>query len=176
MAKQGAELRTEISVGTVVRGTLRGAEDLVVRGRVEGTLVVEGALFVEKGAVVKADVTAERVVIAGALVGDVTATRSIEITADGRVKGDLASPKLRTEPGARFAGELTIGEAPMSEIPAPRPEPVARARPEIAREPEPEPEPEAPTERPRTPVTTFAASRSPHEERKKRRIVIKKRT
>ncbi len=174
MARQGTELKTEISAGASVRGTLRGAEDLVVRGRVEGTITLDGALFVEAGGVVKADVTADRVMIAGALVGDVTARTSIEIAAQGRVIGDLVAPSLRTEPGARFAGQLSIGD----EV-APR---EARPEPEVRVAPPPKPveiaEPEAPTERPRssTPVTTFSPTKTPHDERKKRRVVIKKRS
>ncbi|MEQ9503170.1 MAG: polymer-forming cytoskeletal protein [Deltaproteobacteria bacterium] len=172
MAKQFTELKTEISANAAVRGTLRGAEDLVVRGRVEGAIALDGVLYVEPGGVVKADVTARRVVIAGALVGDVTAEGAIEVGADGRVLGDLTAPSVKLAPGARLSGRLTIGDERTPTKPrfeAPRIE--ERPQPEVTHI---DPTPREP-ERPRTAVTTFSAPKSPHDERKKRRVVIKKR-
>ncbi len=174
MAKQFTELKTEISANAAVRGTLRGAEDLVVRGRVEGAIALDGVLYVEPGGVVKADVNARRVVIAGALVGDVTAEDGIEVGADGRVLGDLTAPSVKLASGARLSGRLTIGDERERAPDKPRFEArrsEERPKPEVTHI---DPTPREP-ERPRTAVTSFSAPKSPHDERKKRRVVIKKR-
>ena len=73
MAKTNGEGATRIAAGAQVRGKIAGSEDLSVAGRLEGSLQLEGVLTVEPEGVVKADVFATRVVIAGILVGNIEA-------------------------------------------------------------------------------------------------------
>jgi cytoskeletal protein CcmA (bactofilin family) len=105
----GREAGTTIARGTTLRGRVRGQEDLVVAGCLEGTVELEGTLRVLAGGTVRASVQATRVVVAGSLVGDVVATALIEIAAEGQVQGDLVAPALRVEPGGRLSGTLDIG-------------------------------------------------------------------
>ena len=136
---------TIIGESIVINGNLNGDEDLAVRGRVEGTITLTRNLLVEASGVVKAEVQVKSCVISGALVGNVTASESIEITKEGRMIGDIAAPRVVIHDGAGFRGRIDTGEveveeaverptlARMSPRPALRPPPP---RPAIAPRPE----------------------------------------
>ena len=117
---------TVIRQSILINGKLTGDEDLTVRGRVEGTLTLTKTLVVEPTGVVKAEVQVKNCVIAGAIVGNVTATESVEITKEGRMVGDIAAPRVIIVDGASFRGRVDMGElAPGRPLPE-RPRSLAR--------------------------------------------------
>ncbi|MFO0585334.1 MAG: polymer-forming cytoskeletal protein [Anaeromyxobacter sp.] len=123
---------TIIGESILISGSLNGDEDLTVRGRVEGTLSLTKTLVVEPTGIVKAEVQVKNCIIAGAVVGNVTATESVEITKDGRMVGDIAAPRVIIVDGASFRGRIDMGEVDVEgERPAPRAisRPSAPARP-----------------------------------------------
>jgi cytoskeletal protein CcmA (bactofilin family) len=101
---------TIIGESILISGSLNGDEDLTVRGRVEGTLTLTKTLVVETTGVVKAEVQVKNCVIAGVIVGNVTATESVEITKEGRMVGDIAAPRVIIVDGASFRGRIDMGE------------------------------------------------------------------
>ncbi len=101
---------TIIGESILISGSLNGDEDLTVRGRVEGTLTLTKTLVVEPTGIVKAEVQVRNCVIAGAIVGNVTATESVEITKEGRMVGDIAAPRVIIVDGASFRGRIDMGE------------------------------------------------------------------
>ncbi len=101
---------TIIGESILISGSLNGDEDLTVRGRVEGTLTLTKTLVVEPTGVVKAEVQVRNCVIAGVIVGNVTATESVEITKEGRMVGDIAAPRVIIVDGASFRGRIDMGE------------------------------------------------------------------
>jgi cytoskeletal protein CcmA (bactofilin family) len=136
---------TIIGESILISGSLAGDEDLTVRGRVEGTLTLTRTLVVEPTGMVKAEVQVKNCVIAGVVVGNVTASESVEITKEGRMVGDIAAPRVIIVDGASFRGRIDMGEVDVGgERPA-RAEarPLARpaaSRPAVAR---PAPAPKA---------------------------------
>src|SRR5512135_3109523 len=101
---------TIIGESILINGNLNGDEDLTARGRVEGTLTLTKTLVVEPTGVVKAEVQVKNCVIAGVIVGNVTATESVEITKEGRMVGDIAAPRVIIVDGASFRGRIDMGE------------------------------------------------------------------
>ena len=101
---------TIIGESILISGSLNGDEDLTVRGRVEGTLTLTKTLIVEPTGIVKAEVQVRNCVIAGVVVGNVTATESVEITKEGRMVGDIAAPRVIIVDGASFRGRIDMGE------------------------------------------------------------------
>jgi cytoskeletal protein CcmA (bactofilin family) len=101
---------TIIGESILISGSLNGDEDLTVRGRVEGTLTLTKTLAVEPTGIVKAEVQVRNCVIAGVVVGNVTATESVEITKEGRMVGDIAAPRVIIVDGASFRGRIDMGE------------------------------------------------------------------
>ncbi len=111
---------TIIGESILINGSLNGDEDLTVRGRVEGTLTLTRTLVVEPTGIVKAEVQVKNCVIAGVVVGNVTASESVEITREGRMVGDIAAPRVIIVDGASFRGRVDMGdlELPHGERPA----------------------------------------------------------
>lgn len=138
---------TIIGESILINGNLNGDEDLTVRGRVEGTITLTKNLVIEATGVVKAEVQVKSCIISGALVGNVTATESIEITKEGRMVGDISAPRVVIVDGAGFRGRIDTGEVDVEEA-AERPS-LARAasRPSL-RPPPPRHAMPARTERP----------------------------
>jgi cytoskeletal protein CcmA (bactofilin family) len=101
---------TIIGESILISGSLAGDEDLTVRGRVEGTLTLTRTLVVEPTGMVKAEVQVKNCIIAGIVVGNVTATESVEITKEGRMVGDIAAPRVIIVDGASFRGRIDMGE------------------------------------------------------------------
>lgn len=101
---------TIIGESILISGSLNGDEDLTVRGRVEGTLTLTKTLVVEPTGIVKAEVQVRNCVIAGVVVGNVTATESVEITREGRMVGDINAPRVIIVDGASFRGRIDMGE------------------------------------------------------------------
>jgi cytoskeletal protein CcmA (bactofilin family) len=105
-----AENQTIISAETRISGEVRGDEDLIVRGRIDGKVQLTQTLTVEKGAVVQADVDVRNIVISGTVVGAVVASESIRLLATARVVGDLAAPRVTMELGAAYRGKVDMGD------------------------------------------------------------------
>ncbi len=98
----------------VIRGELKGSEDLVVDGQLEGTIhLSEGRLTIGATANVAADLTAKDVLILGKLRGNIVATGRVELRAGSAVEGDVRALRLAVEDNAVFRGkvDLTQGAA-----------------------------------------------------------------
>jgi cytoskeletal protein CcmA (bactofilin family) len=93
-----------IGVKTQFKGEITGTETVVVEGLVEGTVRISGPLRVAPGGTVKANVSAQSVVVAGELVGDCHATERVEIEAAGRLNGNIRAPRVVIVEGATFRG------------------------------------------------------------------------
>lgn len=105
-----SDTTTIIGESILISGSLAGDEDLTVRGRVEGTLTLTRTLVVEPTGQVKAEVQVKNCIIAGIVVGNVTASESVEITKEGRMVGDIAAPRVIIVDGASFRGRIDMGE------------------------------------------------------------------
>jgi len=108
--KEGHNLSTVIGESILISGNLEGDEDLTIRGRVEGSIRLNRTLIVEASGIVKADVSVKDAVISGVVVGNVTASDSVQITAEGRMVGDLSAPRVIIVDGASFRGRVDMGD------------------------------------------------------------------
>ncbi|MEJ7734148.1 MAG: polymer-forming cytoskeletal protein [Polyangiaceae bacterium] len=79
--------RSSIGKGTTVRGNVRGDGDLDILGRVEGSVAVGGDLTIGETALVKSDVSGRRVVVRGAVAGNVSGDESLVLERGARVVG-----------------------------------------------------------------------------------------
>ena len=95
----------------VIKGNLTGQEDLVIEGRVEGTIESkQHSVVIGQQAAVKAQILAKDVVVLGKVVGDITAGTKIEIRPQGRVEGDLVAPAVAIAEGATFRGSIDMSQ------------------------------------------------------------------
>jgi len=93
----------------VIRGELKGSEDLIVDGQLEGTIsLTEGRLTIGPTANVAADLTAKDVLIMGHLQGNVVASGRVELRAGSVVEGDVRALRLAVEDNAVFRGKVDL--------------------------------------------------------------------
>ena len=99
------ERSAEIGSSIFVKGEITAREDLVISGRVEGTIAVIGhTLTVNAGAEVIADIQARTIEVSGRVLGALSAEARIELSRTADVDGELTAPVLLVVDGATFQG------------------------------------------------------------------------
>lgn len=101
-----------------VIGKIEGEGNLIIEGRVEGSIFIKGDLQIEAGAQVKSSVQARNIFVMGLLVGDAVAMDRVEIAPSGRMIGDVRAPRFSIGEGAAFRGRVEMVDFPLSERPA----------------------------------------------------------
>ena len=93
----------------VIKGELEAGEDLLIEGRVEGTIkhTAEHLLIGQRGTL-KADIRARNVVIEGEVEGDVYGAESVSIRETAKVRGNIFTPKVSISEGAHFKGGIDM--------------------------------------------------------------------
>ena len=113
VTREDAELQSgQVSViGETLhfKGELSASEDLVVEGKVEGT-VNQGkcCLTVKPNGELLADVNATQIFIEGLVKGDLSATVSVTIREGGEVTGNIIAPSIAINDGATFNGSIEM--------------------------------------------------------------------
>jgi cytoskeletal protein CcmA (bactofilin family) len=89
-------------------GTLNFEKPFLIRGKVSGEIKARGLLLVDEEAVVNADINTSKVIIRGFVKGDITASEKIEISATGRLEGNVTAPEVFMESGCVFNGRCKM--------------------------------------------------------------------
>lgn len=109
-----------IGPSIVIKGEVSGEEDLVVQGRVEGTIDLKSnEVSVGQSGQVRADVKAKVIKIEGEVTGDLTGLENVVISRSGNVRGNIVSPRVTLEDGAIFKGSIDMdpGETESASVP-----------------------------------------------------------
>ena len=98
---------SSIGRGLAVKGNINATTHLVVDGHVEGQInAPEHGVAVGTHGTLRSDIFAQSITVRGNVKGNLTATRSVKILADGRVEGRLVAPRLAIDEGAVFNGQV----------------------------------------------------------------------
>jgi cytoskeletal protein CcmA (bactofilin family) len=110
MAADGTQAR--IGKTVVICGEVKGSEDLIVDGRVEGTVSLsDSRLTIGPNANVAADLSAKDVLIMGRVQGNVVASGRVELRGGCSVEGDIRALRLAVEDNAIFRGKVDLTQA-----------------------------------------------------------------
>jgi len=91
------------------KGELTGEEGLIIDGSIEGTIDLKGnELIVGENGDIKADVYAKTIKVNGVLNGELYGVEKVHITHTGEVTGNIYSPKVVIEEGAKFKGSIDM--------------------------------------------------------------------
>ena len=116
---QAGQKRATIGPSITIKGEVSGAEDLLVEGMVEGTIALkDNAVIIGKSAKVKADVVANIVVVEGQVEGNLLGHSQVIVQKSGCVRGNITTPRLALEDGARLKGAINTessADAPISQ-------------------------------------------------------------
>lgn len=100
-------LQSFIGEGATFEGTLRLRGTFRIDTEFKGTIESE-TLIVGPSAGVEANIHAREVVISGAVVGNVVASRQLTLRAGARLTGDVETPCLEMEKGAYLNGRTVM--------------------------------------------------------------------
>lgn len=111
----GESTTATIGKSVQIRGEVKGNEDLLVDGLVEGTITMsDSRLTIGANAQVQANVAARDVVVQGTLNGNISATGRVELRSGSHVIGDLRAGRLSIEENAIFSGKVDLVQTPAS--------------------------------------------------------------
>ncbi len=92
-----------------VDGEIKGQEDLVVEGKVQGKIdLPESDLLIADQGRVEAEIRARNITIKGEVIGNIEASGLVVIERTGRMKGNLSASVISVEDGAQFKGMIKI--------------------------------------------------------------------
>jgi cytoskeletal protein CcmA (bactofilin family) len=92
-----------------IDGDVRGEEDLLIEGEVNGTVQLKNnSLTIGPQGKVRADVYAHSVYVDGYLEGDLYGSERVHIRKSAQVRGNVTSPRVSLEDGAKFKGSIEM--------------------------------------------------------------------
>lgn len=109
----------------VFKGELSADEDLMLKGRVEGSINHTASLRIGEEGSVKGDIKAQYINVEGKVEGDMHGSSSVTVKDSADVKGNIYAPAVSLIEGARFNGSIDMDSAEKSAA-APKPQTAAR--------------------------------------------------
>src|SRR5258708_36799523 len=90
------------------KGDLYAEEDLLIQGRVEGSISHTQRLTVGVQGTVKANIRAQLIIVEGTVDGDLQAENSVFVKETAKVCGNIYSPTVSIIEGANFSGSIDM--------------------------------------------------------------------
>ena len=91
------------------KGELSGEEDFIIQGKVDGEIKLnKNNLTIGVDGVINANITAKIIVVEGQLNGDLLGSENVIIRKTGNVLGNIISPRVTLEDGAKFKGSIEM--------------------------------------------------------------------
>ncbi len=129
--KRETELSSQsiIAQGTKITGNVFCKNSSIkVEGEIEGKIEADGTVIVFDTGVVRGDIKAKQIVISGEVTGNtIVATERLEITAKGRVKGNITAPRISIAEGVFFEGTCSM-QLPGASQPQSQPQPQSQQK------------------------------------------------
>jgi cytoskeletal protein CcmA (bactofilin family) len=92
-----------------IDGDLRGEEDLLIEGEVNGTVQLKNnSLTIGPQGKIRADVYAHSIYVDGFMEGDLFGSERVHIRKSAQVRGNVTSPRVSLEDGAKFKGSIEM--------------------------------------------------------------------
>ena len=105
-----SEAPTVIGKDAFIKGELRSTTDMLIEGRVEGEIHGTRVIVGESGDV-QARIAAQVLTVRGTVRGDCEGSKKVEITATGKVFGNVASRAIVVAEGATFRGASKMAQS-----------------------------------------------------------------
>lgn len=101
-------INTIIGDNSKIEGLLLTSDSTRVDGLLQGKILSESSVIIGEHGVIRGDIKAVDILIAGTVYGNIRADSKIEITGTGRVLGDMFTKTLVIDEGASFKGNCTM--------------------------------------------------------------------
>lgn len=90
------------------KGELRADEDLLIRGKIEGSIRHSSNLKIGSEGRINAEVDAEYIEVHGEVKGNLTGSKSVVVRQSANVSGNITSPNVSLHEGAKFNGSIDM--------------------------------------------------------------------
>jgi len=101
--------RSVIGPTISIKGDLRGEEDLLIEGRVEGKVEFQQhSVTVGKDGQIKADIRGKAITVEGNVEGNLFGEEQLIVRQTGTVRGNIVSPRVVLEDGSNFKGNIDM--------------------------------------------------------------------
>ena len=100
--------QTVIGKSVTIKGEIQGSEPLVIEGTVEGKVQIDTSVMIRDSGLVKADLDAGNLNIAGGVIGNISVKEKVEIVNGGYVVGDIRAPRVVINDGASVKGHIEM--------------------------------------------------------------------
>jgi cytoskeletal protein CcmA (bactofilin family) len=90
------------------KGELHADEELLIKGRIEGSITHSQRVTVCPEGTVTANVRAQTIVVEGTLTGDLQAEKSVMVKESARLRGNISAPSVSIVEGAQFNGGIDM--------------------------------------------------------------------
>ncbi len=107
--EEPTSLTAYIDDGVEFSGKLRSKGSVRIDGRIKGEVRCKQTVIIGQSASVQARIEAETAIVSGEVSGDIHATKMITLDKNARVTGNLTTPGIVIEEGARLRGQILIG-------------------------------------------------------------------
>lgn len=108
--KKQPPIKSLIAEGSQITGNISFTDGLRIDGQIDGNVRasedVASILVVSETARLTGDVTADHIIINGAVKGPVTARKMLELQPNARIEGDVHYAALEMHQGALITGQL----------------------------------------------------------------------
>ncbi|MGG1553572.1 bactofilin family protein [Paenibacillus ferrarius] len=116
---------TLIGEGTVFEGRIKSEASLRIEGTITGDVDCAGDVIIGENGVVKSNISARDVVLAGSVHGNITTKGKLTITSTGALHGNLSAASFIIEEGGVFQGSSKMESKAadgVTQAQAPKPE------------------------------------------------------
>jgi cytoskeletal protein CcmA (bactofilin family) len=96
-----------------IEGDVRGDEDLLIEGEVEGKISLENhSVTVGRSGRIKADIHGRNINVDGKVQGNLFADEQVIVRESGEVRGNITAPRVSLEDGSKFKGAIDMEPRP----------------------------------------------------------------
>jgi cytoskeletal protein CcmA (bactofilin family) len=90
------------------KGDLSAEEDLLIQGRLEGSITHTQRLTIGAQGTVKANIRAQFIIIEGTVDGDLRAEKTLVVKETAKICGNISAPSISIAEGACFKGSIDM--------------------------------------------------------------------
>jgi len=117
------DTKTIIGASVSVEGDFNGKGDVIIEGKLKGSVKTGQNITIGEQAVVEAEIKAANAFIAGVVKGNINVKEKLELTKTAQIFGNINSKSISIEDGAIFNGQCTMKQDNQTEKNSPEEEP-----------------------------------------------------
>lgn len=101
-------VNTIIGEETSIKGAIHSQRSIRIEGTLEGEVNAQGEVFVGEKSKIKANIYGRNVIVAGEVIGNIEAIKSLQILKTGKVYGNISGDQLNIEEGGIYKGKVNM--------------------------------------------------------------------